>query len=282
MNLAAFLKSYLAGESFEIPAKIPWHEPEFSRRMLREHLSQDHDRASRRFSVIDAHAEWIHAEVLGGRSSNVLDLTCGPGLYCERLAGLGHECTGIDFSPASIEFARKRAARHRLRCTYVESDVTVAPFGSDFDLVLMVHGEFNTFSPGDAAKIVFKAADALRAGGALLLEIHTADYVRSLGERARSWSLHDHGLFSDRACLLLTEARWDEGESRAVESFFVADAETLEVETFRSTTYSLTREEAVRRFLRAEFEEPAEHAGMSKSPTFTDPSTYVLVARKRG
>ena len=28
--------------------KIPWHEPEFSRRMLEEHLSQHHDAASRR------------------------------------------------------------------------------------------------------------------------------------------------------------------------------------------------------------------------------------------
>ena len=28
--------------------KIPWDEPEFSARMLREHLSQEHDAASRR------------------------------------------------------------------------------------------------------------------------------------------------------------------------------------------------------------------------------------------
>ncbi|MCA9368642.1 class I SAM-dependent methyltransferase, partial [Candidatus Kaiserbacteria bacterium] len=40
--------------------KIPWDDPAFSRRMLQEHLSQEHDAASRRFAVIDQHVAWIH------------------------------------------------------------------------------------------------------------------------------------------------------------------------------------------------------------------------------
>lgn len=31
--------------------KIPWHDPDFSHRMLEEHLAQDHDAASRRSEV---------------------------------------------------------------------------------------------------------------------------------------------------------------------------------------------------------------------------------------
>jgi len=33
--------------------KIPWDDPDFSRRMLAEHLSQEHDMASRRVEWID-------------------------------------------------------------------------------------------------------------------------------------------------------------------------------------------------------------------------------------
>lgn len=33
--------------------KIPWDEPAFSQRMLENHLSQDHDWASRRLTVLD-------------------------------------------------------------------------------------------------------------------------------------------------------------------------------------------------------------------------------------
>jgi 2-polyprenyl-3-methyl-5-hydroxy-6-metoxy-1,4-benzoquinol methylase len=61
---------------------------------------------------------WIHAELLGGTPTDVLDLGCGPGLYTERLAALGHRCVGIDVSPASIAFARARAAFPRARAAF--------------------------------------------------------------------------------------------------------------------------------------------------------------------
>ena len=87
--------------------KIPWNEPGFSRRMLQEHLSQQHDLASRRAVTIRKHVDWIQRAVLPGGPSRILDLGCGPGLYASRLAKLGHDCTGVDFSPASIEYARE-------------------------------------------------------------------------------------------------------------------------------------------------------------------------------
>ena len=43
---------------------IPWSEPSFSERMLREHLSQDHDLASRRIENVNRHVAWIHDAVL--------------------------------------------------------------------------------------------------------------------------------------------------------------------------------------------------------------------------
>ena len=39
---------------------IPWNDPAFSERMLEEHLTQDHDAASRRLEVIEEHVHWIH------------------------------------------------------------------------------------------------------------------------------------------------------------------------------------------------------------------------------
>ncbi|MBW2278686.1 MAG: SAM-dependent methyltransferase, partial [Deltaproteobacteria bacterium] len=39
---------------------IPWNDPSFSERMLREHLNQDHDLASRRIEKIERHVAWIH------------------------------------------------------------------------------------------------------------------------------------------------------------------------------------------------------------------------------
>jgi 2-polyprenyl-3-methyl-5-hydroxy-6-metoxy-1,4-benzoquinol methylase len=89
---------------------IPWDDPGFSERMLAEHLSQEHDLASRRSEAIDHHVEWIFSEILGSRPARLLDLGCGPGLYTVRLARAGCECVGIDFSPASIRHARDLTA----------------------------------------------------------------------------------------------------------------------------------------------------------------------------
>jgi SAM-dependent methyltransferase len=83
--------------------KIPWDDQEFSERMLREHLSQEHDMASRRSANIEHLAAWINQTILSNRPSRILDLGCGPGLYEKYLCDFGHECTGIDFSPASIK-----------------------------------------------------------------------------------------------------------------------------------------------------------------------------------
>ena len=81
---------------------IPWDDQAFSERMLAEHLSQNHDLASRRQDKIEAHLSWIFERVLKGRTPKVLDLGCGPGLYTQRLASRGARCVGIDFAPAAV------------------------------------------------------------------------------------------------------------------------------------------------------------------------------------
>lgn len=65
---------------------IPWDDPGFSERMLAEHLSQEHDLASRKSATIERQVGWIFTEVLGAKPARLLDLACGPGLYTSRLA----------------------------------------------------------------------------------------------------------------------------------------------------------------------------------------------------
>jgi len=48
MNLLDIIQRRAVPVPWEEGEKIPWHDPDFSRRMLREHLSQTHDLASRR------------------------------------------------------------------------------------------------------------------------------------------------------------------------------------------------------------------------------------------
>ncbi len=209
--------------------KIPWNDADFSRRMLREHLSQHHDLASRRFAVIDQHVAWIHHTALEEKPSRILDLGCGPGLYASRLARLGHACTGIDFSPASIEYAQNTAKSEGLSCVYHLEDVRAAEFGQGYDLAMFIFGEFNVFKPAEAQAILIKAAAALRKGGRLLLEVSTYAGVKGLGHQPQRWSALDKGLFSDRPHLLLSESFWDAAQAVATERYYVVDAHSGQV-----------------------------------------------------
>lgn len=72
MNLMNIVKRIPVPDPWSEGEKIPWNEPEFSKRMLEYHLAQDHDLASRRFRIIDKHVKFL--EGLSGEPSKVLDL----------------------------------------------------------------------------------------------------------------------------------------------------------------------------------------------------------------
>ena len=205
---------------------IPWDEPNFSRRMLREHLSQAHDRASRRSPKITEQLKWIHGAVLASESARVLDLTCGPGLYTSGLARMGHHCHGLDFGPASIEYARELAAREGLDCTYDLGDVRTTPFGAGYRLVMMLFGQFNVFRRTEAQDILRRAYSAMTPGGTLLLEPQRYEAIAKAEHTPATWYAVERGLFSDQSHLCLTEHAWDAAAGTSTIRFYIVDATT--------------------------------------------------------
>ncbi|MDJ0663296.1 MAG: class I SAM-dependent methyltransferase [Acidimicrobiia bacterium] len=217
---------------------IPWDDPGFSRRMLAEHLTQDHDLASRRAELIDSHVATIVAAIPPA-PGRVLDLACGPGLYLNRLTRLGYAGLGIDFSPASIEYA----LAHSGEAEYRLADLRTTGFGSGFDAALLLYGQLNVFRRSEAREILGKAHDALQPGGTLVLEPQTADHIRAAGQADPGWSAHEEGLFSDRPHLLLTESFWDEPARTATQRFHVVDAESGSVQRHAMSNVAYTEAE---------------------------------------
>ncbi len=240
MKLSEIVRRAPVPAPWEEGENIPWNDPAFSRRMLDQHLSQDHDRASRPFDVIDRHVEWIHGALLKGEPGRVLDLCCGPGLYTSRLAALGHDCVGIDYSPASIEHARELSRESGAHVEYVLRDVRHAEPGDGFDLVMLIFGELNVFPPADAALLIGKAHDALAPGGKLLLEPQRYDGIRARGEGPSTWYATDGGLFSDSPHLCLDESFWDEDSRTLTTRFYIVDAATGGVHRHAMTVQAYT------------------------------------------
>lgn len=239
MNLLDFILSGEARAEQEKGSKIPWDDPDFSRRMLDSHLSQDHDWASRRASLIERHTNWISGQ-LRQTPSRILDLGCGPGFYTQALAEAGHRCVGVDFSPASIEHARRQAAKRNLHIDYVQGDIRTHTGDRCFDCILMTFGEFNVFTRQDAAGILRNCAGLLAENGFLLLEAHTFPAVRDAGEAAPSWQRHASGLFSEKPHLCLQENSWNASEATALSRYSIIDAALADVSQYASFMQAYT------------------------------------------
>jgi SAM-dependent methyltransferase len=186
------------------------------------------------------HVSWIHTAVLRDQPSRVLDLACGPGLYLNRLAERRHHGTGIDFSPASIEYARQVAGQANLDVTYVEGDLRTTDFGSGFDLVMLLYGQLNVFQRPEATDIIHRATQALNPGGTLIIEPQTYDHVKESGLAKPVWTSHPTGLFSPNPHLLLTESFWHEESGSATQRFYVVDASSGDVARHAMTNEAYT------------------------------------------
>jgi SAM-dependent methyltransferase len=251
--------------------KIPWHDPDFSRRMLREHLTQDHDMASRRQIIIDQQVDWIHRVVLGEQPAAVLDLGCGPGFYADRLSRLGHSVTGIDISPASIEYARQHHAG-----TFILGDALTHDLGGGCDLAMMIYGEFNAFSPADACALIERAYAALKPGGRLLLEVHTDAFVRQYGCQPATWYTASSGLFSDQPYLCLNEPLLD--QDRAVTHMYVIDAASGALDHYVTMLQAYT-DDAYRELLRR-FADVRFYPSLTGAPVPGQEHLFAIVAAR--
>jgi SAM-dependent methyltransferase len=260
---------------------IPWHEPEFSARMLHEHLAQEHDAASRRTKIIARHVHWIHHHILAEQPARILDLGCGPGLYAHRLGKLGHDCVGIDYSPASIAYARDRAQEEGLAIRYVRDDIRTADYGSGFGLVMLIYGEFNVFGPADANHLLRKAYQALHEGGVLLLEPHTSAIVQEIGEKTSTWYTARQGLFSDQPYLCLQEHFWDKVHQASTIRYWIVDAARGTATRYAQSFQSYT-DDQYRALLHGKgFDSVETYPSLGGDSDTRQDGLFALVGRKR-
>jgi SAM-dependent methyltransferase len=259
--------------------KIPWHDRDFSTRMLSEHLDQRHDAASRRLERIESQLTWLHEQVCRGNPTRVLDLGCGPGLYTSALARRGYECTGIDFSPASIEYAREQAAQQALACEYRLADLRDGDFGEGYELGLLLFGELNAFQR-DEARGILGAAHAALENGTLVLEAHDFAAIEARGRAAPHWYTAESGLFGDAPHLVLVESSWHPDLAASVRRYLVV-TESGEVESYSETLQAWREDEYDELLAEAGFADVRRFASLEGGQERADDGLFVLVAGSR-
>jgi cyclopropane fatty-acyl-phospholipid synthase-like methyltransferase len=280
MKLEEISRRKLPPGPWEEGDKIPWNDPVFSKRMLKNHLAQEHDWASRRLAVIEKHVDWLEKSVLKP-DCRVLDLGCGPGLYTHQLARRGHTCVGLDFSPASIAHAKAQARAEGLSAQYQLADVRQAAFGEGFDFVMMIFGEFNVFRENEAVNILNKAWSGLNKGGVLLIEGHTFKEVKRQGLEPPHWESTPKGLFADTPYLQLEEHFWHGNCSASTTRYLVVDVRDGTTTQYASTMKAYTDKQYVGMLKKAGFFHVQRFSQMGESQTLFKGKLQVYTGEKK-
>jgi SAM-dependent methyltransferase len=125
------------------------------------------------------------ADLTPGRA---LDLACGEGRNAVWLAERGWQVDGVDFSDVALTKARELAAARGVEIAWTQADLLeYQPEQERYDLVLVFYLQLPA---PERRRIIRAAADAVAAGGMLLLVAHDSSNLE-----------HGHGGPQDPAVL---------------------------------------------------------------------------------
>jgi SAM-dependent methyltransferase len=264
---------------FDAATELDWGQPEFARRLLREHLDQSHDGASRRRRVIAGHVRRLK-RLLPPPPSRILDAGSGPGLYAVPLAALGYHVTGVDVSAEALRHARGVARNTRTSgsARFVRADLrdVQLPAGG-FDAAVLVYFVLEAFSRADQPAVLTRIASALAPDGIVVAEMRLRP-PQPPG-RLDWWDVVPNSLLSDRRHVLLGDSVYDpRRHTYVLRDVAVFDDGTVSV---RQTSGWLCPFGSIPRlFKRAGFSMVTIYDGWGGSPGSALSESLLVVARR--
>jgi SAM-dependent methyltransferase len=220
-----------------------WDDPYISQQMLRAHLDPTVDAASYKHETIDKTAEWI-VEHLGLKAgSRVLDLGCGPGLYCTRLYKHGIDVVGMDFSKNSIDYAIRYAKENGMDIEYIYQNYLDMDYENESDAVLLIYYDLGALTDPERDILLSKVHKALKPGGAFVFDVLTRyNFDQPAG---RNWYVSGAGFWRPSAHLVLEQDFHYEQENVVLRHHTVID-ESGRISVYRIWDHYYSRESAVR------------------------------------
>ncbi len=208
-----------------------WDDPHISKSMLKAHLDQAHDGASRRSDEIEKTVRHLIASGFLKTGDRILDLGCGPGLYSSRLCLQGMKLTGIDISRRSIGYACSQAEKERLDINYICADFFDIEYEGNFDAVLQFYGEICTFSDEKRDVLLSLIYRALKDNGIFIFDVSTRALRMREGLKNR-WYVSEDGFWRAGKHLVLEEGFDYPEDDTWLNQYIVADEDGT-VKTYR-------------------------------------------------
>lgn len=168
-----------------------WIDPYISKQLLKVHLDPSVEAASRPPETIRKTVDWIISTLRLKIQDTILDLGCGPGLYAVPFAQQGLNVTGVDFSQNSIDFAIQNAREMGLQINYRCADYLQLRDEAQYDVALLIYGDFCVLSPNNREKLLANIHQALKTGGHLVMDVSTPILRQRVGTIEHWYADHD-------------------------------------------------------------------------------------------
>lgn len=224
-------------ELYEKGSAVMWTDPYISKQLLQIHLNPDMDLASRKYSSIESTAKWVLSKA-SKEGMNILDLGCGPGLYSEIYANIGHKVTGVDFSKNSIDYAEQEAEKKGLNITYLNQNYLELDVQENhFDLATLIYTDLGPLLPSERAQLLANINRALKPGGILIFDVLN-DKNLECKVSPKSWEASETGFWRDSPYLALSESFFFEDNKVILNQHIIHQESKTEVYRFWTHFFS--------------------------------------------
>jgi SAM-dependent methyltransferase len=266
-------------EPFEFyTASDLWTDEHTSEQMLKFHLNEDIDVASRNATFIDRSVEWMASYFEIGAGTKVADFGCGPGLYTTRLARREADVVGIDFSKRSIEYARKNATKEGLSVRYVNQNYLEFETDDRFDLVVMIMCDYCALSPAQRKVMLSKFHTFLEPDGFVLLDVYSLNAFERREERALYEANLLDGFWSPNKYYGFANTFKYEGEKIVLDKYTIIEAGRSR--TIYNWFQCFSPETLEREFFECGFTIEQKFCDVAGTPFDSKTDEFAVVARK--
>jgi SAM-dependent methyltransferase len=155
--------------------------------------------------------------------ARILDIPCGIGRHSVELSRRGYRLTGVDVQPEFVAAARAEADSAALSPEFLVGDMREYQAAEPFDAAFCYFGSFGYFSEADDRLFLRRVADALRPGGAFLLEGHIQETLLPIYQ-PRGWNRAG----PEHASVIVVEERsWNLETGRIDVTWRLVEGETV-------------------------------------------------------
>lgn len=202
---------------------LMWNDPYISQQMLRFHLNETVDLASRNNQFIQKSCAWILDHFAITSSSKMCDFGCGPGLYTISFAKHGAQVTGIDLSETSIRHAQEEARKAGLSIQYLLQNYLEYTPKEKFDLITMIFCDFSVLSHQQRKVLLHTFYNSLEDDGSILFDVHSLEYFNTASEKRAYEYVDCDGFWSQDPYYAFTNTFKYESEKLILEKHSVVE-----------------------------------------------------------